>query len=129
MLDTSSFHNQLFSKIERDVLDSLPPVEGKTFSKDEILRTIFVNYRIDNGFPKGLRLTNFGNKILSKHYKFYKYPIEDEINNLVFVSLDKSMKWPYYLGTRNNHVVFYSEEDAAWFRLNGNKITNYVESI
>lgn len=131
MSNTPSFHNQLLAKIERDVLDSLQPdiSKRKPFSRDEIFRIVFVNYRLDNGVPKGLRLTNFGNKILSKHYQAYKYPIEDEINNLVFVSLDKSMKWPYYLGTRSNHVVFYSEEDAAWFRLNGNKITNYVESI
>jgi hypothetical protein len=131
MSNTTSFHSQLLTKIERDVLDSLlsDSPDRKTFSGDEILRTVFVNYRLDNGVPKGLRLTNFGNKILAKHYQHYKYSIEDEINNLVFVSLDKSMKWPYYLGTRNNHVVFYSEEDAAWFRLNGNKITSYVESI
>jgi hypothetical protein len=103
--------------------------EKKSFSRDEILRVVFVNYRSDHGVSKGLRLTNFGNKILAKHYQTYKYTITDKINNLVLVNLDKSMKWPYYLGTRNNHVVFYSEEDAAWFRLNGNNIKNYVESI
>jgi hypothetical protein len=126
-----NFHIQLLNQIEKDVLSSLNSNsdEPRQFSKDEIFRTVFVNYRIVSGLPKGLRLTSFGNKILSKHYQAYKYPIKDEINNLVFVELDKSMKWPYYLGTRNNHVVFYSEEDAAWFRLNGNKITNYVESI
>ena len=131
MSPSANFHIQILSKIEPEVLSSLHSInpDVKQYTKDEILRTVFVNYRIVSGVPKGLRLTNFGNKILSKHYQTYKYPIEDEINNLVFVSLDKLMKWPYYLGTRNNHVVFYSEEDAAWFRLNGNKITSYVESI
>ena len=131
MSPSANFHIQILSKIEPEVLSSLRSInpDVKQYTRDEILRTVFVNYRIVSGVPKGLRLTNFGNKILSKHYQTYKYPIEDEINNLVFVSLDKLMKWPYYLGTRNNHVVFYSEEDAAWFRLNGNKITSYVESI
>jgi hypothetical protein len=131
MSNPSSFHTQILSKIELDVLSSLHKINPNVrhYTSDEILRTVFVNYRIDKGVSKGLRLTNFGNKILGKHYQHYKYPIEDEINNLVFVSLDKSMKWPYYLGTKSNHIVFYSEEDAAWFRLNGNKITNYVESI
>jgi hypothetical protein len=131
MLTDPNFHIQLLKKIENDVLSSLnsSSTEQRQYTTDEILRTVFVNYRVVGGNSKGLRLTNFGNKILSKHYQAYKYPIEDEINNLVFVGLDKTMKWPYYLGTRNNHVVFYSEEDAAWFRLNGNKITNYVESI
>jgi hypothetical protein len=131
MSQTANFHTQILSKIEPDVLSSLHKIQPdvKQYTKDEMLRIVFVNYRIVSGVPNGLRLTNFGNKILSKHYQTYKYSIEDEINNLVLVSLDKSMKWPYYLGTRSNHVVFYSEEDAAWFRLNGNKITNYVESI
>jgi hypothetical protein len=131
MSQTANFHTQILSKIEPDVLSSLHKIQPdvKQYTKDEMLRIVFVNYRIVSGVPNGLRLTNFGNKILSKHYQTYKYSIEDEINNLVLVSLDKSMKWPYYLGTRSNHVVFYSEEDAAWFRLNGNKITNYVERI
>jgi hypothetical protein len=131
MSQTANFHIQILSKIEQDVLFSLHKIQPdvRQYTKDEILRVVFTNYRVGSGIPKGLRLTNFGNKILSKHYQTYKYSIEDEINNLVLVSLDKSMKWPYYLGTRSNHVVFYSEEDAAWFRLNGNKITNYVESI
>lgn len=131
MSQTANFHIQILSKIEQDVLSSLHKIQPdvRQYTKDEILRVVFINYRVVLGIPKGLRLTNFGNKILSKHYQTYKYSIEDEINNLVLVSLDKSMKWPYYLGTRSNHVVFYSEEDAAWFRLNGNKITNYVESI
>ena len=131
MADADSLHIQLLNKIEFDVLSFLQANidEKKSFCKDELLRTIFVNYRLDSGVSKGLRLTNFGNKILSKHYRAYKYSIDDKINNLVLVSLDKSMKWPYYLGTRSNHVVFYSEEDAAWFRLNGNNIKHYVESI
>ena len=131
MADADSLHIQLLNKIERDVLSFLQAnTDGKeSFSKDDFLRTIFVNYRLNNGISKGLRLTSTGNKILSKHYRAYKYTIDDKINNLVLVSLDKSMKWPYYLGTRSNHVVFYSEEDAAWFRLNGNNIKHYVESI
>jgi hypothetical protein len=131
MSQTANFHIQILGKIEQDVLSSLHKIQpdARQYTKDEILRVVFINYRLVLGIPQGLRLTNFGNKILSKHYQTYKYSIEDEINNLVLVSLDKSMKWPYYLGTRSSHVVFYSEEDAAWFRLNGNKITNYVESI
>ena len=126
-----TLHDSLLAKIESEVVRALTAKRtdvGK-YTKDDLLRTIFVNYRIDNGKQTGLRLTNFGNTILSKHYQYYKYPIEDILTHLVFVTLDKSMIWPYYLGTRTNHIVFYSEEDAAWFRLNGNKITNYVGNI
>jgi hypothetical protein len=130
-MSISSLHEKLLAKIERDVLDSLQTntPSPTNYSKDEIFRTVFLNYRIVSGSPAGLRLTSFGNKILSKHFQSYKYPIQDEINNLVFISLDKNMRWPYYLGTKSNHIVFYSEEDAAWFRLNGNSIKRYVESI
>ena len=126
-----SFHEQLLAKIESDVVDSLQTntKPSTSYSKDEIFRTVFANYRLVSGSPTGLRLTSFGNKILSKHFTFYKYPIQDEVNNFVFITLDKNMRWPYYLGIRNNHIVFYSEEDAAWFRLNGNSIKRYVESI
>ena len=127
----SSLHEQLLAKIEGEVRESLQVVNKSpiSYSKDEIFRTVFANYRLVSGNPAGLRLTSFGNKILSKHFTFYKYPIQDEVNNFVFITLDKNMRWPYYLGTRNNHIVFYSEEDAAWFRLNGNSIKRYVESI
>ena len=127
----ASLHEQLLAKIEGEVRQSLEVVNKSptSYSKDEIFRTVFANYRLVSGSPTGLRLTSFGNKILSKHFTFYKYPIQDEVNNFVFITLDKNMRWPYYLGTRSNHIVFYSEEDAAWFRLNGNSIKRYVESI
>lgn len=131
MSNIATLHNSLLNKIKVDVMSSLHKrhPEITSYTNEELLRTIFVNYRIVSGISSGLRLTNFGNTILSKHYQTYKYKIEDEISNFVFVSLDKSMLWPYYLGTRSNHVIFYSEEDAAWFRLNGNNIKNYVENI
>ena len=37
------------------------------------------------------------------------------------------MKWPYYLGRRI--VIFYSQEDAAWFRLNGQNLNRYIDYI
>jgi hypothetical protein len=131
MAEIVNFHYLLLNKIEKDALTALQKLSPdiKQYSKDEILGILFYNYRIINSTPKGLRLTSFGSKIMSKHFQSYKYSIDDKINNLVLVSLDKAMKWPYYLGTKSNHVIFYSEEDAAWFRLNGNNIKNYVESI
>ena len=127
---SNSFYDQILNKIEDEVIVYLQANNAdKKYNKDEILATIFYNYRVVDNVPKGLRLTSVGSKIMSKHFQIYKYSINDDINNLVLVSLDKSMKWPYYLGTRSNHVVFYSEEDAAWFKLNGNNIKHYVESI
>ena len=94
MASVDSFYIQILNKIEHDVLDSLQSntKEKKSFSRDDILRTVFLNYRSEYGISKGLRLTNFGNKLLAKHYQTYKYNITDKINNLVLISLDKSMK-------------------------------------
>lgn len=125
----NSFYDQLLNKIEDEVVAYLQSNLDKKYNRDEILRTIFYNYRIVNDMPRGLRLTSFGSKIMSAHFRAYKYSVDGKINNLVLLGLDKLMKWPYYLGTKSNHVVFYSEEDAAWFRLTGNNIKNYVESI
>jgi hypothetical protein len=125
----NSFYEQFLNKFEDEVVAYLQSNVDKKYNKDEILETIFYNYRIVNGIPKGLRLTSFGNKIMSAHFQSYKYSIDGKINNLVLVRLDKLMKWPYYLGTKSNHVVFFHEDDAAWFRLTGNNIKNYVESI
>jgi len=46
-----SFHEQLLAKIEKDVLDSLQTnnLFPTNYSKDEIFRTVFANYRVVSG--------------------------------------------------------------------------------
>ncbi len=130
-IPNKTLHGTILRQVEQEVLKHFThqnPISNK-LTDYEILQTLFVNFRIVESNPYGLRLTSFGNKTLSKFYDHYEYKITDEINHKTFVLLDKSMKWPYYIGTRSNRVAFYSEEDAAWFRLNGNKILSYVESI
>lgn len=132
-IPNKSLHGTILRQVEQEVLKQLSQQKSNNkldhLTQYEILQALFVNFRMVEQIPYGLRLTSFGNKVLSKIYDQYEYEISDEINHKTFVLLDKSMKWPYYIGTRSNRVVFYSEEDAAWFRLNGNKILSYVESI
>jgi hypothetical protein len=37
------------------------------------------------------------------------------------------MSWPYYVGSTS--VCFFSENDAAWFRLNGGDLVKFSEYV
>ena len=41
--------------------------------------------------------------------------------------LKKQMKWPYYF-TRKK-MVFYDQEDSAWFKINGSDISAFIDVI
>lgn len=123
----NNIHIQILTDLKNDLDLHFQKALGDRFEfdQDEMYRTVFENYRKVNDLPYGLRLTAFGNSLLSKHYKFYKYKNEEKIQNKTYVVLDKSMKWPYYLGRQI--IVFYNEEDAAWFRLNGQNLNSYID--
>jgi hypothetical protein len=128
-----SLNDTLHEKILQCVADDLSAILNNTLkqqpqlTQSEQLAMLFSNFRVNKDRPWGLRLTAIGNKLLGKHYNHYRYEHNDSVNHRVLIELDKNMKWPYYL-TRS-HVVFYSEEDAAWFRLNGNSLSQYVDYI
>ena len=88
---------------------------------------VFSNFRIDNDKPVGIKLTRFGNSIMGRYFDKYDYENECLLNGKVLVKLDEAMTWPYYVN--NKKVVFYSQEDSAWFRLNGSKLENYIDII
>lgn len=123
----NNLHIQILTDLKKDLDSHFKKALGEqfVFDQDEMYRAVFENYRKVNNMPYGLRLTTFGNNLLSKHYKFYKYSNEEKIQNKTFIVLDKSMKWPYYLGRQI--IVFYNEEDAAWFRLNGQNLNSYID--
>ncbi len=123
----SNLHVQILSKLKDQVDSHFQKIlnEPQSFSEEETYRILFENYRKIDNQHHGLRLTSFGNSLLSKHYDFYKYKHEEKILNKSFIVLDKSMKWPYYLGRQI--VIFYSQEDAAWFRLNGQNLNRFID--
>jgi len=123
-----TLHGKILQCVSADLaafLSNSPKHQNLT--EHEQLAMLFKNYRAINGKPQGLRLTGVGNEMLSKHYTQYSYEYTDRLNNKLIIELDKTMKWPYYL--TGKHVVFHSEEDAAWFRLNGNSLSQYVNYI
>ena len=125
----NSLHIKLADELEKDIISYTSRRLGDetSFTKDELCRIIFANYRIVDGVPHGIRLTPFGNNMMAKKYSNYHYKHDSKINNKTYIALDNIMKWPYYLSRKS--VTFYSEDDAAWFRLNGNDINSYVDII
>ena len=77
--------------------------------------------------PVGLRLTYTGTKLLKKHFNCYTYQYTGNVNHMTYILLDKHMSWPYYVG--NSNVCFFSENDAAWFRLNGGDLVKFSEYV
>jgi len=88
---------------------------------------IFANYRLEQEKPYGVKLTTFGNSVFARHFQKYEYENECLLNGKVLLKLDEAMTWPYYVNKKK--VVFYSQEDSAWFRLNGSKLEDYIDII
>ena len=45
----------------------------------------------------------------------------------MYLVLDQQMKWPYYFTKKK--MVFYDQEDSAWFKLNGSDISAFIDVI
>lgn len=80
-----------------------------------------------NGHTHGLRLSATGHKVLSAIFTCWEYNYNKLSSNKTLIDLDNHMTWPYYLG--RNVLAFYSEVDAAMFRLNGGDLTTITEII
>lgn len=88
---------------------------------------MFKNFRLTRGRPVGLKLTPAGKSLLDKFFIKYEYPINDMLSPRILLSLDRNMTWPYYV--TNQKIVFYSQSDAAWFKLSGGGLDSFVSCI
>lgn len=73
----------------------------------------------------GLRLTYLGNELLKQHYSFYEYDHSINPTPKMYVMLDNTMEWPYYFTKKK--MVMYSQEDSAWYKLNGSDINAFIQ--
>jgi len=95
--------------------------------RNNLLSLLFKNFRMSNHIPVGLRLSYLGNSLMAESYQEYSFPIKGTVSHKAIILLDRNMKWPYYIGKK--YVTFYSENDAAWFRLNDNDLSKYSEYV
>lgn len=124
-----TFHFYLLEVLKPQILVSIKSYTDNPdrLSSKELLQMLFVNYRSSNGIHTGLRLSYFGNSIMRSEFEEYKFEFKGKVNHKTYILLDKNMKWPYYIGKK--YVSFYSENDAAWFKLNDQDLGKYVEYI
>ena len=107
--------------------------ERKLISRDYDLldtdrfRLLFTNFRFVDNKPHGLRLTYFGESLMTKHFHRYKFNTDYKASHMAMVKLDKNMSMPYYIGRK--YVSFYGEDDATWFRLNDSNLNEFVEYL
>ena len=126
---SDNLHLYILDTIKADLVTFLGDTEGQEVSRNDkgLLSIIFKNYRFRKNNHHGLRLSYIGNRVLAKHFGNFAFPIEQKPSNESLIKLDNSMKWPYYIST--NYAVFYSENDAAWFRLNGSDLSSFTGYI
>lgn len=138
--------NQLQNKIIKDILntikDGLLPHNSRRpgfqkyskfyikfikFDKHQLGYKIFSNYRVSKNDTKGLKLTYLGNELLKRHYDSYEFKHDIVPTPKMYLALDTHMQWPYYFTKKK--MVMYSQEDAAWYRMNGNNIEDFTDFI
>lgn len=125
-MKSDDLHEFLITSIRDDVI-KYAYIDGDQPTDLNLLRLVFKNYRHTTKTRRGLRLTYIGDRVMCKHFKSYSYETVEPISNKALLSLDKNMIWPYYIGRQ--HVSFYSQDDAAWFQLNGGNINTYTDMI
>lgn len=138
--------NQLQTKIIKDIIktikEGLLPSSSRRpgfekyskfyhkfigFDKDQLGYKIFSNYRVDKNDSKGIKLTHLGNELLKRQYDSYEFKHDIIPTPKMYLALDQHMQWPYYFTKRK--MVLYSQEDAAWYRMNENNIEDFIDFI
>jgi len=99
----------------------------ESLTEQELLLRLFSNYRYRNGYHYGMRLSPLGNRILKKEFEHHIYEHSERLSNIILLELDKNMTMPYYIDSVN--VIFYSDMDAAWYKMNGGSLSGYTDYI
>ena len=125
---SDTLHYQLLDALRNDEY-----WERKLITRDYELmdtdrfRFIFTNFRYVDNKPHGLRLTYFGEQLMTRHFTRYKFNTDYKANHMAMIKLDKNMSMPYYIGRK--YVSFFGEDDATWFRLNDSNLNEFVEYL
>jgi hypothetical protein len=124
IIQTDSIHYQIISFLKKNLPASEDFSELDDYNKCMVL---FGNFRIKHGKPTGLKLTVTGKSMLSKFFTRYEYTLTEPNSLKILLALDRQMTWPYYLTSQR--VIFFSQADAALFRLSGGEMNSYISCI
>jgi hypothetical protein len=125
MTSNEPIQYQIVNYINKNLLR--PIKDFSDCSLQEKCYRVFANYRNSNDQPKGLRLTTWGKSRLEKSFESYKFETDTELTGKILVKLDEAMIWPYYVNKKT--VVLFNQTDAAWFKINGSSLDNYINII
>ena len=125
---SNCLHYHILDSVKPDLYSLLSQRnEPAVHSDKQLLSLIFKNYRFRQNLHHGLRLSYLGNRVVSKHFQSHSFQIEKRPTHQSLIILDKQMKWPYYIS--KSVAVFYSDNDAAWFNLNGSDLSQFTGYI
>lgn len=129
MSNQNCLHDHILDTVKEDLHTLLSQRYGEqtVHADKELLAMIFKNYRYRKNLHHGLRLSYVGNRVLSKHFQNHSFQIECRPTHQSLIILDKQMKWPYYIS--KSVAIFYSDNDAAWFNLNGSDLSQFTGYI
>lgn len=102
------------------------------FNDDEVIDicyAIFKNFRVTNipNKPIGLRLTTVGNSLMRRWFAHHEFSLKEPLVGSILIKLDKAMTRPYYLSKKK--IVFYDDNDAAWFKLGGHDLKYFAGNL
>jgi hypothetical protein len=115
----------LWAKYITTRVDALDNIDAR--SESLFYSSTFQNYRRTKHKHFGLRLSYTGEALMRKYFTSYKYSLVEKPSNQSLISLDKNMKWPYYIGQK--YITFFNEVDASWYRLTGNNLEQFTEDM
>tara|TARA_Y100000389_G_C17175828_1_gene371455 strand:+ start:137 stop:514 length:378 start_codon:yes stop_codon:yes gene_type:complete len=114
--------------VEYITKDLLRPVQYfSEYNLQEKCYRVFANYRLSNNQPKGIRLTTWGKSRLVKAFDSYTFESDTDLTGKILIKLDEAMTWPYYVNKKT--VILFNQTDAAWFKINGSSLKDYINII
>jgi hypothetical protein len=124
IIQADSIHYQIISFLDHNL-----PASEEFSDLNDLDKCLFIfrNFRINHGRPTGLKLTVPGKAMLSKFFAKYEYTLTEPISLKILLALDSHMTWPYYLTSQR--IIFFSQADAALFRLSGGEMSSYISCI
>lgn len=125
MTSTNPIQYQIVEYIDKNLLR---PVSGYSdLNQIDKCYQVFDNFRMKGDAPTGIRLTTWGKNRLAKGFESYKFENTVDLTGKILLKLDEAMTWPYYVNKKT--VILFNQTDAAWYKLNGESLADYVNLI
>ena len=142
MSDNNTVHDHIYGIFKEEMLERARAVDGslaallvESDNEYALFRTVFRNFRISHGKKCGLRLTNYGLKLLLTEFEGYEVEITQNITPVQLLKLDDQMSWPYFVShnsrsySSGRKIVLFTAEDAGWLTLAAKDLDKFLEMI